>query len=85
MSLIISDELRDAVHAASGKPVHLTDPATQEEYVVITATLFETLMSDIPKKVLTKEEQVQLLVATGLRAGWDDPELDIYNDVEPQS
>lgn len=85
MPLPISNELRDAVQAASGKPVLLKDPATQEEYVVISAALFESLTSAFPGKVLTTDEQVQHLVATGLRVGWDDPELDIYNDVEPQS
>lgn len=85
MTISIPGELREAVQSASGQPVHLTDPATQEEYVIMSAALFETLTSGIPAKVLTTEEQIQHLVATGLRAGWDDPALDVYNDVEPQS
>lgn len=85
MSLLISDELHTAVQAASGKPVHLTDPQTQEQYVVIPAAVYNELTAGIPQKLFSKEEQVKLLVAAGLRAGWDDPAMDIYNDVEPES
>ncbi len=85
MSLTISDELLTAVKAASGKPVLLTDPQTHQDYVVIPATLYDELTAGSPQKVFSKEEQVQLLVAVGLRVGWDDPALDVYNDVEPES
>lgn len=58
MSLPISNELRDAVQAAFGKPVRLTDPATQEEHVVISAEMFEILALGAPGKILTSDEQV---------------------------
>ena len=31
---------------------------------------------------LTEEERRALLIQAGLRAGWDDPEMDIYNDLD---
>ena len=34
---------------------------------------------------LTQEEQRALLVQFGIRAGWDDPEMDIYNDLDPRT
>lgn len=33
---------------------------------------------------LTDAEQTYLLRQAGLRAGWDDPEMDIYNDLDPR-
>jgi hypothetical protein len=33
---------------------------------------------------LTEEEQRELLIQAGLRAGWDDPEMDVYNDLDPR-
>jgi len=82
MPMNIYDELLAAVKEASGKPVHLTDPQTHQAYVVIPTTLYDELTAGVPQKVFSKEEQVQLLVAAGLRAGWDDPIMDIYNDIE---
>ena len=34
---------------------------------------------------LTDDEQQNLLIKAGLRAGWDDSEMDIYNDLDPRS
>ena len=34
---------------------------------------------------LTAEERQTLLVQAGLRAGWDDSEMDIYNDLDPRA
>ncbi len=84
MSLTISDELLTAVKAASGKPVELTDPQTHQTYVVIPATLYDELTAGVPQKIFSKDEQIQLLVEAGLRAGWDDPIMDIYNDLDPR-
>jgi len=33
---------------------------------------------------LTNEEQQNLLFNAGQRANWDDPEMDIYNDLDPR-
>lgn len=40
-----------------------------------------TLYSDNP---LSATEKQMVLVQAGLRAGWDDPEMDIYNDLDPR-
>ena len=33
---------------------------------------------------ITGEEQEALLVELGLSIGWDDPEMDIYNELDPR-
>jgi hypothetical protein len=33
---------------------------------------------------LTQDEKRAVLVRAGLRAGWDDPEMDIYNELDPR-
>jgi hypothetical protein len=33
---------------------------------------------------LTTDEKRALLIQAGLRAGWNDPEMDIYNDLDPR-
>ena len=33
---------------------------------------------------LTPNERRALLIQAGLRAGWDDPEMDVYNELDPR-
>jgi hypothetical protein len=42
----------------------------------------QTWFYDTP--LLTREEQCTLLTKAGLRVGWDDPEMDIYNKLDPR-
>ena len=39
------------------------------------------LSDDTP---LTPDERRAVLLQAGLRAGWDDPEMDVYNDLDPR-
>jgi propanediol dehydratase small subunit len=82
--IALPKDLHDVVRRAGEEPVRLTDVETRAEYVVVPAKFFDELMSGLRRKVFSREEQIELIVATGLRAGWDNAELDIYNDVEPQ-
>jgi hypothetical protein len=33
---------------------------------------------------LTPDERRAVLIQAGLRAGWDDPEMEIYNELDPR-
>jgi hypothetical protein len=33
---------------------------------------------------LTPDEKRAMLLQAGLRAGWDDPEMDLYNALDPR-
>ncbi|MDX1970470.1 MAG: hypothetical protein SFV23_25090 [Planctomycetaceae bacterium] len=83
--IALPKDLQDAIRQAGDQPVHVTDVETNAEYVVVPVKVFEFLTAGgNPQKALSKEEQVRLLVATGLRAGWDDPAMDVYNDLDPR-
>ncbi len=73
-------ELHDAVRSQD-EPVRLTDLETATEYVVVRADLFDRLKGFVfTDEPLSADEQQALLV----RAGWDDPAMDIYNDLDPR-
>jgi threonine aldolase len=81
--VLMSKELQQAVRASQGKPVRLADPEkTNVVYVVIPVEIYENMMQGLfyDDNPLTNEEQQNLLFKAGHRAGWDDPEMDIYND-----
>lgn len=78
----ISEELRQAVKDAKGNLLRLVDPETNAEYVVLSAEkLAQLLEKSYEDGPLTPEERRFLIVQAGLRAGWDDPEMDVYNEL----
>lgn len=78
-------ELQEMVRIAHGQPVRLADPDTHEEYIMLRADVYNQMQArsydDTP---LTGEEKQVLLLKAGLRAGWDDPEMEVYNDLDPR-
>ncbi len=80
-------ELKQAICAFQGQPVRLVDPEeTNVVYVVLSAEIYDKMMQGLfyDDNPLTSEEQRNLLIKAGLRAGWDDPDMDIYNDLDPR-
>ncbi len=84
--IAISEELRQAVQNSKDNLVRLVDPETNAEYVVLPAEIFAQLRKGLyyDDSPITEEEQTALLVEAGLRAGWDDPEMDVYNELDPR-
>jgi hypothetical protein len=83
--LTIPKELQQAVRASHGRPLRLTDPETHAEYVLLQAELYDQIHELLDNETpLTPDERSAVLIQAGLRAAWDDPELDIYNDLEPR-
>ena len=65
-------------------PVHVCDPSQTLDFVLVKADAYErlrALFEDIP---ITEQERLFQLIQFGRRAGWDDPEMDIYNDLDPR-
>jgi len=83
--LTIPKELQQAMRASDGRPLRLTDPETQAEYVLLQAEMYDQLQGLLYNDTsLTPDEKRTVLIQAGLRAGWDDPEMDVYNDLDPR-
>lgn len=83
MATEISPEQRQAINATSG-PIDLVDPETNEHFVLLRAEAYQKLQRLFDDGPLTDEQRRTLLVEAGKRAGWDDPEMDVYNDLDPR-
>jgi hypothetical protein len=81
----LSIEIRKAIEEAGGQPLEVIDPETHERYMLVKAELFDRLSKLLQRGPLTVEEQRYLLEQAGRRAGWDDPEMDIYDDLAAKS
>ena len=81
---ILTPELRRAVDAAGEQPVAVIDPETNQRYVLLRAEVYERLQVLFDQGPLSEREQRFVLQEAGKRAGWDDLEMNIYNDLDPR-
>lgn len=82
MQYPLSAELREALAAHPGEPIELRDDASEALYVILPKERFDRLREFL---ALDEEEVREFYPAQerALRlAGWDDPEMDIYNDYD---
>ncbi|MCC7420810.1 MAG: hypothetical protein IT428_11030 [Planctomycetaceae bacterium] len=82
--LTLTKEQQDAVRSAGRGAVRVTNPETHSEYVIVPADVFDQLVEPDDQPALTRAEQLGLLAAAGRRAGWDDPEMDVYDALDPR-
>ena len=84
--ITLSKEIQQAIQDSQETPVRLVDPETNVEYVVLPAETFEQMQKGVyyDDGPITEEERLALFIEAGLRAGWDDPEMDVYNDLDPR-
>ena len=84
--ITLSKEIQQAIKDSQETPVRLVDPETNVEYVVLSVETFERMRKGVyyDDGPITEEEQTALLVEMGLSIGWDDPEMDVYNDMVPR-
>lgn len=81
----IPKELRQAVKASENRPVRLTDPETHVEYILLKAEMYDRISGLLSEDASpTADERRAVLIQAGLRAAWDDPEMDIYNTLDPR-
>jgi hypothetical protein len=68
----------------STNSLRVIDPKTHTRYVLVPEDVYERLEALLVPGRLTAAEQQTVLRAAGLRAGWDDPEMDVYDHEESQ-
>lgn len=83
MQLLTEDQQRE-VRARNGDPARFLDPVTKTEYVVLAAEIYDRIRPLLTDEPLSDQEELFLLREAGQRAGWDDPIMDVYNDLDPR-
>lgn len=81
-------ELLTAIEDSGDTPLRVVNPRTQKVYVLIASEQFDRLNSLLDLSPLSLDEQRRALHDSGNRAGWDDPEMDVYDNYDahlPQS
>ena len=77
----LTQEQRHAI-AGAESPVVL-DPETKESYVLVRKEVFDRIKALLyDDSDWTSDEQLRLLAESGKRAGWDAPEMDVYDNLD---
>jgi hypothetical protein len=74
----LSSEQRQAIEANGH--IAIDDGA----YVVVKAAAYERLRTLLAAEPLSIEEQKAMIAHIGKKVGWDDPRMDVYNDLDPR-
>lgn len=65
-------------------PVRVSDPAQMATFVLVQAEVYERFKSLFEEDPMTEQERRFQIEQFGKRAGWDDPEMDVYDDLDPR-
>jgi hypothetical protein len=80
----LSTEQRRVLKEASGELVRALDPDTRREYVMVPAEIFERLQSVLYDEDEFVECTYRHVMEVFGREGWNDPSMDIYDDLDPR-
>src|SRR5712691_9831059 len=79
----LTEEQCQELRQVYGAEVRLRDSQTGREYVIVPAEIYDRLRALLyDDGDWTPAEQLELLAESGKRAGWDDPEMDVYDNYD---
>ncbi len=82
MTVSLSQELRDALAEHPGEPLELVDADSRARYVLVPAEQFDRVKALLSTEEFEISETYDAQSQALATAGWDDPELDVYNDYD---
>lgn len=84
MTVSMSHELKQAIAEHPGEPLELVDDASQARYVLLPRAEFDRVRALLSAEDFRLSDTYQAQCEALAKAGWDDPELDVYNDYDSQ-
>jgi hypothetical protein len=84
MNLKLTNELRQAMAAQPDEPVRLVDERTNTVYVLLRADRYEQLKALLPEQEFHVRAMYPHLAKVFGPAGWDDPAMDVYDQLDPR-
>ena len=83
MTTKLSDDLRQAIEEEGGRPLHIVDADTSLHYVLMRAEQYENLCALFADgEQFDPRELYPLMAKSAAAAGWDDADMDAYNDYD---
>jgi hypothetical protein len=82
MSIPLSPEQALAIAAHPGEPLEVVDNRSHARYVLLPAEQFDRIKALLETEPFDLSQTYAAQEQALGKAGWDDPELDIYNDYD---
>jgi hypothetical protein len=79
----LSIEQHEAIVSGGKEPVRAYDPATNHEYVILRAELFDRVKSLLLDDDWAQDAYTAAMPALA-REGWDDPRMSVYDAMDPR-
>jgi hypothetical protein len=80
MTTELSHEQRSELKRHADGPIEVVDPETKKVYVIIDGELYKRLKPLFADGAFDIRETYTAQSAAAGAAGWDDPEMDVYDD-----
>lgn len=77
----LTPEQSSMIRSATDTPIRIIDPATNAQYVLLCADIYEHARGLFNSPT---SDAFLWQIESAAAAGWDDPALDIYNDLDPR-
>jgi len=84
MTIRLTPEQWADVQQGTDAPVRVSDPGERTTFVLMRAELYEPFQALFEEVPVTREERLFQLRQFGQRAGWNDPQMDVYDDLNPR-
>jgi len=85
VTLQLTNEQRAALGELSGSEVvPIFDPCDNRAYFLVPADVYEQLRSHVRSEGDAVESAHALMNEVAAREGWDDPEMDAYDQLDPR-
>jgi hypothetical protein len=85
MTFELTSEQWELVQKAGSTPVMVRRPASDDCFVLLPSTVYEQLKALAGPDAISPQERQFQLQEFGRRAGWDDPGMDVYEDLNPRA
>ena len=84
MPILLTEQQWADVQKGTELPVRVQDPMQGATFVLLRAEVYDRFKSLFEEDAITQQERLFQLQQFGHRAGWDDPEMDVYEELDPR-
>jgi hypothetical protein len=81
MSIRLTETQWANIEQGGELPARVSDPTESAMFVLVREDVYERFKSLFEEDPVTEQERLFQLEQFGKRAGWDDPEMDVYDDL----
>ena len=84
MTIQLTPEQWTDISRHDGELVRVSDPSQCESFILLRSEVYERFKALFEGAPVSDQERIFELQQFGQRAGWDDPAMNVYDDLDPR-